>query len=84
MEGRPEAALARLEPLANASGLDWLCAIVMLTVLAWTYLDLGDAARAEEIADRAVAEAMSMHNHVEMLGAQRIKGMALMHQGRWE
>lgn len=84
LEGRPGAALARLEPLADAPDLDWLCATVLLTVLAWTHLELGDAARAEAVADRAIAEAATMNNRVDMVEALRVKGMVLARQERRE
>ncbi|HET7480713.1 MAG TPA: hypothetical protein VFJ72_14505, partial [Rubrobacteraceae bacterium] len=82
LEGRPQAALARLGSLADFPDLDWLCATVLLTALAQAHLESGDVARAGEIADRAIAEAATMHNRVDMVEALRLKGTALTHQGR--
>jgi tetratricopeptide (TPR) repeat protein len=53
-------------------------------VLAEAYLDSGDALRAAELADRAVDEAATMNNRVDMVGALRVRGAALAGQGRGE
>lgn len=79
--GIPRAALARLEPLADAPDLDWTYATVLLTVLSQAHLDLGDAARAEELAERALREAETMDNHLDASGALRVKGAAQGEQG---
>lgn len=84
LQGRPRAALARLRPLADAADLDWNYSTILLSVLARAHLELGDAAKAEEVADRAIGEAEPMHNRLDAVGALRVKGMAQSQQGRWD
>ncbi len=84
LEGRPEDAVALLEPLAEASEHDWVYATVLLTTLAWGRLETGDEKEAEKLADRATEEAARMKNWVDMVGVLRVKGMALARQSREE
>ncbi len=82
LQGQPGAAIELLEPLAELPNPDWLYATVLLTVLAEACLDSGDAPRAAELAGRAVDEAATMDNRVDLVGALRVRGAALAGQGR--
>ena len=79
---RPRAAQAHLEPLAESTDLDWTYATVLLTVLSQAHLELGDATKALEFAERALREAETMDNRLDAVGALRAKGMAQGQQGR--
>jgi tetratricopeptide (TPR) repeat protein len=55
---------------------------VLLTVLSQAHLELGDATKALEFAERALREAETMDNRLDAVGALRAKGMAQGQQGR--
>jgi class 3 adenylate cyclase/tetratricopeptide (TPR) repeat protein len=82
LEGRPEEAINRLEPLAEQedAGLAWI-----LSPLAWAYLARDEEEqirRAEETAERAVARGRQQPGF--LADALWIKGMVLIRQGRHE
>jgi hypothetical protein len=57
LQGRPTEAIARLEP--RVSEMRWQYEVVLLSVLAEAYADMGDAAKAEEVVDIAQTRARS-------------------------
>jgi ATP/maltotriose-dependent transcriptional regulator MalT len=57
LDGRPEAARDRIEPWLDAPGQEEADVTAMLPFLAWAYLDLGEAARAEATAAEGVRRA---------------------------
>jgi tetratricopeptide (TPR) repeat protein len=82
LQGRPTEAIARLEP--RVSEMRWQYEVVLLSILAVAYADIGDAARAEKIVDIAQTRARLMHNRVDGLEASRVQAKILALQGRRE
>jgi len=80
LEGHPEAAIARLEPLAGDQK-SWTLLHVFLP-LAWSYLEQGDDLRAEHFLEEAsyLTADLPLFN-VEAL---RITGMLLSRRRQWE
>lgn len=79
LQGRPIEAIARLQP--RASDLQWLYDVLLLSILAEAYADMGDAAKAEEVVDLAEARARLMHNRVDGLEASHVRAKILTMQG---
>lgn len=84
LEGRPEAARARLEPLLDRAGQQETLVILFLPLLAWAYLDLGDEARAEAAATRAVARAADEPMRLFPVDGRRIQALLALQQRRWQ
>jgi tetratricopeptide (TPR) repeat protein len=77
--GRPDEAIARLEPWLATAELD-VSPIPRLSppaLLALAYLEKQELARALDLADRAVEVARTTDNRVEEIDALRIHGMVL-------
>lgn len=74
LDGEPHTAVARLAPLADKD-LEWGYAVSLLSTLAWAYLETGEAAQAEHVAQRAVARAEQMGTWFQGVSARRIQGM---------
>jgi tetratricopeptide (TPR) repeat protein len=79
LQGRPTEAIARLQP--RASDLQWLYDVLLLSILAEAYADMGDAAKAEEVVDIAQTRARLMYNRVDGLEALRVRAKILTMQG---
>ena len=81
LEGRPEAALARLEPLASDEDATLP---LLLPVLALVHLDLREHDRAAEMAAEAVRLATEQHDRLRLVDALWVQGMVLARQERWD
>jgi tetratricopeptide (TPR) repeat protein/transcriptional regulator with XRE-family HTH domain len=79
LQGRPTEAIARLQP--RTPDLQWLYDVLLLSILAEAYADMGDAAKAEEVVDIAQTRARLMHNRVDGLEASRVRAKILTMQG---
>ncbi|MBS1877926.1 MAG: AAA family ATPase [Actinobacteria bacterium] len=73
LEGRPEAAVARLQPL-HAKDLPWSYSIPLLTTLGAAHLELGDPASARPYAERAVAAARRSEGWLHGIPALEVMG----------
>jgi ATP/maltotriose-dependent transcriptional regulator MalT len=73
LEGHPEAALTRLQPL-HSKDLPWSHAVALLSTLAAAHLDLGDPDRAQPHAERAVTEARRPEGWFEGIRALEVSG----------
>ena len=82
LQGRPTEAIARLQP--RAPDLQWMYDVLLLSILAEAYADMGDAAKAEEVVDVALRRARLMYNRVHGLEASRVRAKILAIQGRRE
>jgi class 3 adenylate cyclase/tetratricopeptide (TPR) repeat protein len=80
LEGRPEEALARLEPLIQEDAQLG----AMLPAVGTAYLELGDVARAAEVAEDAVRRAREQHERLALVDALRVQGMVLIRQEDYE
>jgi tetratricopeptide (TPR) repeat protein len=83
LEGRPDAACARLTPLLNAAGQDlWGGAYAQMT-LAWAHLDMGEVAVADEMVGQAVTRVRSQGHRLALVDALWVQAMVATRQGRW-
>ena len=83
LEGRPQQALDRLQPLL-AKDLAWDYAIALDSTVAAAHLELGDPGRARPHADRAVAEARRTGAWVPGIRALLVQGMVEARRGNHE
>lgn len=86
MQGNPEAALARFGGTVNFDALDENDSSLTetLPIAAWARLESGDVDEALLLAERAQERAVQEHAIVELLAAQRVRGMILAAQSEWE
>jgi tetratricopeptide (TPR) repeat protein/transcriptional regulator with XRE-family HTH domain len=82
-EGRPAAAHERLVPLLDRPGLQEWAVTELLPVLAWAYLELGEADRAADVGMQAMERARVQTNRVALIDALRVHGLVLLRQRRW-
>lgn len=80
MNGQPEAAVARLEPLTGEEGED---VFRILPTLATAYVAIGDVARASQIATEAVEWARAQDVRPLLADALRAKALVLTQQKQW-
>lgn len=83
MEGRPQAALTRLQPLITKD-LTWYYAISLHTTMAAAQFELGDPDRARQHAGRAVADARHTGAWVFGSRALLVQGMVEARRGNHE
>ena len=78
LRGRPEAAIARLEPLAGREG--GFRALIENT-LAWALMEAGEETRAGELAGETAARGRAEGERLGLVDALRVQGMVLTRQG---
>jgi tetratricopeptide (TPR) repeat protein len=83
LDGHPDAALARLEPLLDRPGLEELDVAPLLVTLAWAYLTLGDVVTAAQRCAAGLARATAQGNCLARQDALRVSGMVLARQADW-
>lgn len=74
LQGRPEAAIARLTPLLDRPGFEEVQVTGSLPTLAWAYLDAGDVSRAHHVVDDAVRRATAQGNRLDLLRSLMSRG----------
>lgn len=84
LQGRPKAALARLEPLVEESDPEELGKVRLLPYQAWAYLKLGDDERATEVVSKGVERARARGHRLALVELLRVRGMMLSRQHRWD
>jgi tetratricopeptide (TPR) repeat protein len=84
LAGHPKDALARLQPVLALPELSDIARAATLPALAWTYLELGQADRAEATAAEGVALAEEEGAPEPIIEALRVRAMALSRQQRWD
>jgi predicted ATPase len=82
LDGEPEIAIARLEPLV--ARIEASIGPEDSGVLAWAYLETGDEAKAAEILARARAQAEQTGNRGKLVEAAGISGILATRLRRWE
>ncbi|HLL40009.1 MAG TPA: tetratricopeptide repeat protein, partial [Rubrobacteraceae bacterium] len=78
------AALARLEPLVERSNLEEVGVARLLPLLAWAYLELGDDARADQVALEGIERARAQGHRLALVELLRVRGMVLGRRGTWD
>ena len=84
LEGKPGAALARLEPLVQGSDVGELGVVRQLPYLAWAYLDLGDEERAEDAVLEGIERARAQGHNLALTELLRVRGMVLAERRSWD
>lgn len=83
LEGRPEAARVRLEPLLDRPGVQEFQVQYVLPQLAWASLELGNAPHAETLAAESVARARADRHDLFLVDALRVQALVATRQGQW-
>lgn len=83
LQGHPDVALARLQPLLDRPGLEEYDVTVALPILALAHLRAGDMARAADIVAQAVRRARPEGARVVLVEALRVQALVAMEQGGW-
>jgi tetratricopeptide (TPR) repeat protein len=84
LEGRSREAQARLLPLFDERGGYEIATPTWLAILAWTYLELGDEARAETLVQQSLARARARSDQLGLAFALQVKGRLAIRQRRWQ
>jgi tetratricopeptide (TPR) repeat protein/transcriptional regulator with XRE-family HTH domain len=84
LEGRPDAARERLEPLLDRPGQQEGDVTALLFLLAWAYTDLGDEAQAEAILAQSEARSAPEGMRATLVDTQRVRALLAMRQRRWK
>ncbi len=91
LNGNPQAACARLEPLLDRPGLQEPQVLFVLPQHAWSYLELGVQAqdesliaRADALAAESRARAIAAQHRLFLVDALRVQAMARIQQARWQ
>jgi transcriptional regulator with XRE-family HTH domain len=83
LEGRPDAALARLTPLLDHPGTAALKRTPLLPLVAWVHLERGEDAAAAEAVARGIEHAQAQHHRLALVDALRVQAMVATRQGCW-
>jgi tetratricopeptide (TPR) repeat protein len=89
LDGRPEDAVARLEPLLARPGLQESVVtglpstLLLRTTLAWAHLERGAAAEAAAAAALTIVRATALGYRLPLVEAWRVQGMVCTREGRW-
>ncbi|HKC75238.1 MAG TPA: hypothetical protein VKF37_13730, partial [Chloroflexota bacterium] len=83
LEGRPEAANARLGPLLDREGLEECDVTALLPVLAWAQLEQGQVEQAASVVEQALARARAEDMQLVLVEALLVQAMIAIRQKRW-
>jgi len=83
LEGRPEAAHARLIPLLDRPGLQEGDVTALLPVLAWAQLELGQADEAAETVAEALRRGRPEEMRLVLVEALRVQALVALRQEQW-
>lgn len=84
LEGSPETALARLEPLMDRPGQREIDVCALLPLFAWAHVELGQMELAEAVAGEAVARASAAGMRPTVASALHAQAMVMRGRSRWE
>jgi tetratricopeptide (TPR) repeat protein/transcriptional regulator with XRE-family HTH domain len=84
LAGRTEAAVERLIPLLVQSEQEHYDVTALLPVLAWAYLELGEASQAAQVAAQAIARTRPEGLHLVLVDGLRVRALACLRQGQVE
>jgi len=84
LEGRPRAALARLQPLVDLAVLDYPQALHLLLVLAQAHLELGNMSKAEQLLATCEERARAQNERLFLVDMLQVQGVLLTRQERWD
>lgn len=85
VEGRPEAARARLDRLLDRTASGWDEGVAqILTLLAWAQLELDDEAQTESLVALSITRAITEQNRLALVDALRVRALWAMRRQRWQ
>ncbi len=84
LQGRPEAALARLIPLLDRPGLEECDVTALLPVLGWARLELGQVDEAAATVQHALRRARSEQMRLVLVEALRVEALVALRRERWD
>jgi tetratricopeptide (TPR) repeat protein len=84
LEGRADAAIARLVPLLDRPGLEEADVTFFLPVLAWAHLEADDVAQAADAVAQALARMRPENMRAFLVDALRVQAMVAIQQEQWE
>jgi hypothetical protein len=83
LEGRPEAARARLAPLLDRPGLEECDVTMLLPVLAWAQLELGQVDLAADAVEQALKRARCEEMRLVLVEALRVQALIALRREQW-
>jgi hypothetical protein len=84
VEGRPEAARARLLPLLDRPGMEECDVTTLLPVLAWARLGVGEVDLAAAAAEQALARARPEGMRLVLVEALRVQALVALRRSQWD
>jgi hypothetical protein len=81
VDGQPAAALARLLPLLDRTGLEEDEVTPLLPMVAWAHLELGEDSAAAAVALQAVRRARAQHHRLALVDALWVQALVAIRQG---
>ena len=84
MDGKPEEARIRLEPLLAGAEYRASDMTEVLALLGWAYLELGEERQSEALAAASVIRASATGQQCVLADALRIQALVAAHEGRWQ
>jgi len=84
LDGRPEAARARLLPLLDAPGEEKASGIKLLPLLAWAHLEIGDVAESQAVLEHCLHRATQAQQRVILIDTWRVAAMIATRQEQWQ
>ncbi len=84
LSGRPGAARVRLAPLLDVPGLMVSYSREALAILAWAYLELGEADQAQALLAQVLGTARQARMGPTLVQALRVQALVLSKQERWQ
>jgi tetratricopeptide (TPR) repeat protein len=84
LEGRAEAAGARLAPLLDRPGLEECDVTLLLPVLAWAYLELGHVDLAADTVEQALTRARREEMRLVLVEALRVQTIVALRREQWD
>jgi tetratricopeptide (TPR) repeat protein/transcriptional regulator with XRE-family HTH domain len=82
LDGQARSARERLEPLLDRPGQQEGLVTYLMPYLAWAHLELGDAARAEDIVTACTERATSENIRLALVDALRVRALLALRQGQ--
>jgi tetratricopeptide (TPR) repeat protein/transcriptional regulator with XRE-family HTH domain len=84
LDGRPEAALARLQPWLDRPGQVESDVTAILPFLAWAHLQLGETEKAQDVITATIDRASRGGHRNALVDCLRVQGMVALRLGRFE